>query len=100
MSDKNENTLPADANGTAPALGQAIGSTAVVGIGGVKLQPISRDRLLQTGEKVANKHGQFLWEIVGFCPRGLRLTQWPHGALSDFSWEKFYAHFYERQSNT
>lgn len=92
------NSQPPEATGV-PPLATGSAPSEKIGIGGVKIRLIPRDRLLASRENIANQHGQFLWKIVGFCPSGVRLTQWPHGVLSDHSWENFYATFYERVPN-
>ena len=53
-------------------------------------------RPLVTGETVANRHGQFLWQVVGCCREGVRLEEQIHGGTTDYSWANFYARFYER----
>lgn len=85
---------------TAPAAGcraPASGSPPDVVISqftGERLQRIDRRRALKTGEHVANAHGQFLWQIVAFNWQGVRVVQWPMGAVTQWDWEILY-HYYE-----
>jgi hypothetical protein len=62
---------------------------------GKPIRKLSRERLLQTGDKLSNKFGQELWTLEAFHPKGARVTQWPHGAVADYTWEALYG-FYER----
>lgn len=67
----------------------------VAELSGKRIRRIGPDRLLMTGVKLSNVHGQELWECVAFNSRGVRVTQWPHGNLADWSWEQVQK-FYER----
>lgn len=67
----------------------------IIGFGGRALRLINQNRLLKTGDQLYNKHGQGLWEAVGFHPKGVRVIQWPHGAPADWAWSDVYR-FYER----
>lgn len=78
----------------AEAAGSALPETCV-DFHGRPLRRVDRKRLLKTGEYVANMHGQFLWELMGFSHEGVRIGDGIHGTLSDYTWERFYLHFYE-----
>jgi len=67
----------------------------VAELSGKRIRRISPDRLLKSGDKLINRYGQELWECVAFHPKGVRVTQWPHGNLADWSWENVHK-FYER----
>lgn len=67
----------------------------IVGFGGVKLRKINPQRMLKTGDKLGNMHGQFLWEVIAFHTQGARVIEWPHSITRDWKWEHVYS-FYER----
>lgn len=62
---------------------------------GKPIRKLNRERMLQTGDNLCNKFGQQLWTVEAFHPKGVRVTQWPHGGVADYTWENLYG-FYER----
>lgn len=68
----------------------------IASLTGKPLRKLSRQRLLKTGDKLSNIHGQELWEVVACHPLAVRVMEWPHGVDCDYTWEALYRGFYER----
>lgn len=79
-----------------PVVSAPVSGSTPVDFHGRPLQKINPKQALITGQHVANVHGQFLWQLVGFSHEGVRVQEQIHGGVSDYKWETFYAHFYVR----
>lgn len=94
-----QNTINAQPAGQPPSgalpAGSAPSSVITASLTGVQLQPVNRQRMLKTGDRLSNIHGQFLWEVFAFHPEGLRVIEPMTGICKDWKWETIYT-FYER----
>lgn len=64
---------------------------------GIPIRQLSRNRLLRTGDRLCNKHGQELWSVEAFNPQGVQVMNHMTAREKNYTWEALYG-FYERVS--